>query len=72
MTTASKMKQYLKMKPEVSKIFDDLEEWLDYCRINLIKYDQADLYKSTEYKAWQKERNPTKRVRRESKKQKAD
>lgn len=40
----------LKMKPEVSKIFDDLEVWHDYCRFNMIAFSPADLYKSKEYK----------------------
>lgn len=38
------------MKPEVTKIFDDLEAWLDHCRFNLLKYDPADLYKSHEWR----------------------
>ncbi len=47
----------LVMKPEVSKIFDDLEAWLDHCRFELIKFDERDLYKSKEYKEWQREQN---------------
>lgn len=39
-----------RMKPEVSKIFDDLEAWLDHCRFNLLKFDPADLYKSREWR----------------------
>ena len=27
------------MKPEVSKIFDDLEAWLDHCRFGTLEYD---------------------------------
>ncbi len=46
----------LVMKPEVSKIFDDLEEWLDHCRFNLIEYNPKHLYKSKEYKEWQREK----------------
>jgi hypothetical protein len=46
----------LYMKPEVSKIFDDLEEWLDHCRFNLINFDQKDLYKSQEYKNFVREK----------------
>jgi hypothetical protein len=51
------------MKPEVKKIFDDLDAWLDHCRLNLINYDPKDLYKSQEYKyfarpAWNGERKP--------------
>lgn len=49
------------MKPEVSKIFDDLEAWLDYCRFNLIKYDPKDLYKSKEYREFSKHLTPYKK-----------
>ena len=38
------------MKPEVEKIFDDLDAWLDHCRFNLLPFNPADLYKSKEYK----------------------
>jgi len=41
-----------RMKPEVDKIFDDLEAWLDHCRLELIDFNPAHLYKSQEYKAW--------------------
>lgn len=44
----------LKMKPEVSRIFDDLDKWLDHCRFNLLPYNQGDLYKSFEYKNFQR------------------
>ena len=43
-----------RMKPEVSKIFDDLEEWLDVCRFNLMRYDEKDLYRSPEYKEFKR------------------
>lgn len=59
----------LRMKPEVSKIFDDLEDWLDYCRFNLINYDPRDLYKSKEYREFQKSKTQankkTKKVKQE-------
>ena len=45
----------LKMKPEVTKIFDDLDNWLDHCRLNLLPFNPADLYKSSEYKFWLRE-----------------
>jgi hypothetical protein len=53
----------LVMKPEVEKIFDDLDAWLDYCRFNLLPFVPADLYKSPEYRnfarpAWNGERKP--------------
>lgn len=40
------------MKPEVSKIFDDLEKWHDHCRFELIEFNPADLYRSQAYKDW--------------------
>ena len=44
------------MKSEVRQIFQDLEAWLNYCRFRMIKYDEADLYRSVEYKEWQERR----------------
>jgi hypothetical protein len=55
----------LVMKPEVIKLFDDLDEWLNHCRMELINFNPADLYKSREYKEWQREKN--KQSRRENK-----
>jgi hypothetical protein len=48
------IKKTLRLKPEVSKIFDDLDKWLDHCRINLIEFNPADLYRSVDYKAFQR------------------
>jgi hypothetical protein len=45
----------LRLKPEVNKIFEDLDAWLDYCRLNLINYDPKDLYRSMAYKSFQRE-----------------
>jgi hypothetical protein len=44
----------LRLKPEVAKIFDDLEAWLDHCRFNLYPYNPADLYRSQEYRNFQR------------------
>jgi hypothetical protein len=44
------------MKAEVRQIFQDLDAWLNYCRFRMIKYDEADLYRSPEYKEWQERR----------------
>jgi hypothetical protein len=44
------LKKYLRMKPEVKKIFEDLEEWHDHCRWALIRFEPRDLYRSREYK----------------------
>jgi hypothetical protein len=46
--------KYLTMKPEVSKIFSDLETWHDHCRLELIDFNPADLYRSKAYKDWQR------------------
>ena len=52
MAIPAHIQKCLVMKPEVSKIFDDLEAWLDYCRFNLIEFNPAHLYRSREYKEW--------------------
>lgn len=58
----------LKMKPEVEKIFDDLDKWHDYCRFNLLNYDEKDLYRSQEYRRYQQEQEYLERkARREAK-----
>jgi hypothetical protein len=38
------IKKYLTMKPEVSKIFTDLEKFHDFCRIELLPFDESNLY----------------------------
>lgn len=58
----------LRMKPEVEKIFEDLEKWHDHCRFNLLPFVPSDLYRSQEYKhfsrpAWNGERRPYKGTR---------
>jgi hypothetical protein len=59
----------LVMKPEVTKIFDDLDRWLDHCRFNLLNFDPKDLYRSKEYKEWQREQEYRERAaRKENKK----
>lgn len=35
---------YFENNPEIVKIFSDLEEYLDYCRMELVPYNEADLY----------------------------
>ena len=60
--------KYLTMKPEVSKIFNDLEVWHDHCRLELIDFNQADLYRSKAYKDWQRTQEYLQRkARREAK-----
>jgi hypothetical protein len=63
----------LRMKPEVSKIFDDLDNWLDYCRFNLLNFEPKDLYRSKEYKDFQREQEYQERKnRRENRSQRHD
>lgn len=57
MAIPAHIQKTLRMKPEVSKIFDDLDAWLDHCRFNLINFDPKDLYRSQEYRYWQKDRD---------------
>ena len=51
------IEKYLKMKPEVSKIFEDLEEYKDYCRFNMLKFDERDLYRSEQYRKFEKNKH---------------
>lgn len=57
MALSANIQKTLFMKPEVTKLFDDLEQWLDHCRFNLLPFNPADLYKSKEYKEWQRDKN---------------
>ena len=54
MALPKNIQKTLILKPEVEKIFDDLEAWLDHCRFNLLPYDEKDLYRSQEYKNFQR------------------
>lgn len=49
------IEKHLRMKPEVSKIFDDLDLYKEYCKDNMLKFDERDLYKSEQYKKFEKE-----------------
>ena len=35
---------YFENRPDVVKIFDDLEAFHDFCRLELFPYNEADLY----------------------------
>jgi hypothetical protein len=52
-----KNSKHFGMKEEVSKIFDDLEGYLDYCRDNMLRYDERDLYKTDQWRKFEKHRN---------------
>jgi len=56
---AKNVKRFLVMKDEVKQIFSDLEQYLSYCKNNMLKYDERDLYKSEQYKKFDKERRST-------------
>ena len=51
------LEKYLRTKPEVNRIFDDLEQYKDYCRFNMLKFDEKDLYRSEQYRKFEKYRN---------------
>jgi hypothetical protein len=57
------------MKPEVIKIFEDLDVWRNHCRFNLLKFDPADLYRSDEWKEFSGKPVNKKKPRREYKKE---
>ena len=54
------LRKYLTMKPEVSKVFDDLEAYHDYCRIELCEFNPAHLYdrSNVNYKAFLDSQRP--------------
>lgn len=54
------LNKYLVMKPEVSKIFEDLEAYHDWCRWELAPFNEADLYKknSPVYSAYYYSKKP--------------
>ena len=43
MSNATKSKK--NTRPDIDQIFDDLEEYLNYCRFELCRYDPKDLYR---------------------------
>ena len=45
------------LEPEVDKIFTDLEDYLNYCRDNMLRYDERDLYKTDQWRKFEKHRN---------------
>lgn len=51
----SYIKKYLRMKPEVKQIYQDLEEYHDWVRLQYpaIRFNEADLYKNSSPN-WQK------------------
>ena len=54
------LNKYLTMKPEVSKIFDDLEAYQNFCRFELCDFNEAHLYdrNNPNYKAFLDSQRP--------------
>ena len=38
------LNKYLVMKPEIERVFDELDTYLDFCRFELRDYNPAHLY----------------------------
>jgi hypothetical protein len=57
------LKKYLTMKPEVNKVFDDLEAYHNYCRFELCDFNPAHLYdrSNVNYKAFLDSQRPARR-----------
>ena len=53
---------YHESRPDIVKIFEDLEAFHDFCRIELIKFDPAELYRkdSKSYGAYLASKRPKK------------
>ena len=60
---------YFESRPDIVKIFNDLEAYLDFCRFELMPFNEADLYNRDSYvwrayentrrkKQWNGERKP--------------
>jgi hypothetical protein len=52
-----KFAKHFGMKSEVAKIFDDIQGYLDYCRDNMLRFDERDLYKTDQWRKYEKFRN---------------
>jgi hypothetical protein len=44
--------RYFDRRPDIVKIFDDLDAYRDFCRIELLPFNEADLY-NKHAKTWQ-------------------
>jgi len=51
---------YFENRPDVVKVFDDLDAYLDFCRIELCDFNPADLYRkdSANYQAYLQSKRP--------------
>lgn len=67
MAVPAYIQKTLRMKPEVTKLFEDLEKWHDYCRINMLPFEPKDLYRSNDYRQFQREQEYLERKARREK-----
>lgn len=42
-------KTYFERRPDIVKLFDDLDDYKDFCRFELREFNPADLYKKSSY-----------------------
>lgn len=54
--------RYFDRRPDIVKIFDDLDAFRDFCRIELLPFNEADLYNkhSRVWQSYEKEHRPRK------------
>jgi len=54
---------YFAQRPDIVKIFNDLESFKDFCRFNALRWNEANLYKkdSKEWQAYERRRSQGKR-----------
>lgn len=46
-------RSYFESRPDIVKIFDDLEAFHDFCRFELLPYNPADIYNRASF-AWRR------------------
>ncbi len=53
---------YFENRPDVVKVFDDLDDYLNFCRFELCDFNPADLYRkdSVNYQAYLNSKRPRK------------
>ena len=53
---------YFETRPEIVKIFDDLEAYLDFCRLEMFPFNENDLYnrESWAWRNFEKSKRPKK------------
>jgi hypothetical protein len=57
---------YWESKPEIVKIFDDLDSLLDFCRFEMLPFNEADLYNRSSH-VWRSYENSKRGYRDDNK-----